>query len=38
MFELPSAQVNRTITGVQALQDGKTNNPMAIGFGYQEQH
>jgi hypothetical protein len=38
MFGLPSAQLNRTITGVQALQDGKTNNPMAIGFGYQEQH
>jgi hypothetical protein len=38
MFGLPSAQVNRTITGVQALQDGKTNNPMAIGFGYKEQH
>lgn len=33
---LPSAQINRTITGVQALKEGKTKNPAAVVFGYQE--
>jgi hypothetical protein len=33
---LPSAQVNRTITGAQALKEGKTKNPLALAFGYQE--
>lgn len=37
LFGLPSAQINRTITGTQALVEGKTDNPMAIGFGFQEQ-
>jgi len=35
---IPSAQVNRTITGAKALKDGKTNNPMALLMGYQEPH
>lgn len=33
---LPAAQINRTITGTQALAEGKTNNPAAIAFGFQE--
>jgi hypothetical protein len=33
---LPSAQLNRSITGTKALLDGKTNNPMAVLMGYQE--
>ena len=33
---LPSAQVNRTITGAQALAEGKTTNPAAVAFGFQE--
>jgi len=33
---LPSAQINRTITGAKALNEGKTNNPLALAFGYQE--
>lgn len=33
---LPAAQINRTITGTQALSEGKTNNPAAIAFGFQE--
>ncbi|MFJ0504297.1 hypothetical protein WLZ18_03005 [Bordetella bronchiseptica] len=36
LFGLPSAQINRTVTGVQALAEGKTQNPAAIGFGFQE--
>lgn len=35
-FGLPAAQANRTITGAQALVEGKTANPAAIVFGYQE--
>lgn len=35
---LPSAQINRTITGVKALKEGKTHNPMAVLMGYQEPH
>lgn len=33
---LPAAQINRTITGTQALADGETDNPAAVLFGYQE--
>jgi hypothetical protein len=33
---LPSAQINRTVTGAKALKEGKTNNPLALAFGYQE--
>ncbi|WP_347989505.1 JAB domain-containing protein [Methylomonas sp. AM2-LC] len=31
-----AAQVNDTISGVQALAQGKTHNPLAIAFGYKE--
>ena len=34
-FGLPSAQINRTIKGAQALQDDETDNPAALLFGYQ---
>lgn len=33
---IPSVQINRTITGAQALADGKTTNPAALAFGFQE--
>ncbi len=36
LLGLPSAQVNRTITGAQALSDNKTQNLSALVFGYQE--
>lgn len=36
LARLPSAQINRSINGTQALADGKTDNPLAIIFGYQE--
>jgi len=32
---LPAAQINRTISGAKALQEGKTSNPMALLFGVQ---
>ncbi len=35
LFGVPSAQVNRTITGAQAIAEGKTDNPAAIAFGFQ---
>jgi hypothetical protein len=35
-LRLPSAQINRMITGAQALNEGDTSNPAAIIFGYQE--
>ncbi len=34
LFGLPSAQINRTITGTQALMEEKTANPLSIGFGF----
>lgn len=34
---LPAAQINRTITGTQALAEGKTENPAAVAFGFQER-
>ena len=37
LFGLPSAQINRTITGTKALAEGKTENPAAIAFGFQEK-
>lgn len=37
LFGLPSAQANRTITGVNALAEGKTENPAAVVFGFQEK-
>jgi hypothetical protein len=33
---LPAAQVNRTITGTQALVEGNTENPAAVLLGYQK--
>lgn len=36
MFALPSAQINRTITGAEALSEGETQNPGALVFGYQK--
>lgn len=36
LLGLPSAQINRTITGVKALSEGKTQNPAAAVLGYQE--
>ena len=37
MTGLPSAQVNRTITGAKALYEGETDNPAAIAFGFQRK-
>ena len=37
IFGLPSAQINRSITGAEALSDGDTDNPAALLFGYQEE-
>lgn len=36
LFGLPAAQINRTITGVQALKDGETKNPAAVVLGFQK--
>lgn len=38
LFGLPAAQINRTITGTQALAEGETENPAAIVFGFQRKH
>lgn len=38
LMGLPSAQVNRFITGSQALAEGKTANPAALVFGFQRPH
>ncbi len=35
-FRLPSAQINRSITGTEALIEGETDNPAAVIFGYQK--
>jgi hypothetical protein len=35
-FGLPAAQINRTWTGVEALSEGKTDNPAAILFGFEQ--
>lgn len=34
---LPSAQINRSVKGIDALAKGDTKNPMAIGFGFDKQ-
>lgn len=34
-FGLPSAQINRTIKGAEALQDDETDNPAALLLGHQ---
>lgn len=36
-YGLPSAQINRSWDGFEALDDGKTDNPLALIFGYQEK-
>jgi hypothetical protein len=36
LLRLPSAQINRSITGTQALIEGETENPASIVFGYEE--
>ncbi|MGR4870104.1 hypothetical protein ACIPRI_14720 [Variovorax sp. LARHSF232] len=36
LLALPSAQINRTITGAKALAEGETSNPAALLFGYQK--
>lgn len=37
LLGLPSAQINRSITGANALAEGKTQNPAAVLLGYQEK-
>jgi hypothetical protein len=37
-FGAPSAAINRVVTGAQAINEGKTQNPAALAFGYQEPH
>ena len=34
---LPSAQANRTITGIEALSEGETENPAAIVLGFKKK-
>jgi hypothetical protein len=34
---IPSAQINRTITGYNALAEDETTNPAALAFGFQKQ-
>lgn len=36
-FGLPSAQINRSIKGIKALEEGKTDNPLAVAVGYKEK-
>lgn len=36
-FGLPSAQINRTLKGIKALQEDKTDNPLAVAVGYKEK-
>lgn len=36
-FGLPSAQINRTLKGIIALEEGKTDNPLAVALGYKEK-
>jgi hypothetical protein len=35
---IPSVQINRTAAGVKALSEGKTENPAAVVFGYEQKH
>ena len=37
VFGLPAAQINRTLDGLQALDDGTTDNPLAIALGKPQQ-
>nr|DAK49265.1 MAG TPA: crystallin beta/gamma motif-containing protein [Caudoviricetes sp.] len=36
-YGLPSAQINRSWDGFEAFDDDKTDNPLALIFGYQEK-
>ena len=36
IFSLPAAPITRAMTGIDALDRGKTDNPLAIIFGYSE--
>ena len=36
-YGLPSAQINRSWDGFEALDDDKTDNPLALIFGYKEK-
>lgn len=36
MLHLPSGQINRTIDGVIAISEGKTDNPAALAFGVEK--
>ncbi len=38
LARLPAAQVNRTLTGIEALNNGDTKNPLALIGGYQKPH
>lgn len=37
VFGLPAAQINRTLDGLQALDDGDTDNPLAVILGKPQQ-
>ncbi|CAK0775920.1 conserved hypothetical protein [Gammaproteobacteria bacterium] len=34
---IPAVQINRTLTGIDALREGKTDNPAALVFGFQHK-
>lgn len=36
IFGLPAAPITRAMTGIDAIEHGKTDNPLAIIFGYSE--
>ena len=36
LFGLPAAPITRAMTGIDAIERGKTDNPLAIIFGYSE--
>lgn len=35
---IPAVQINRSVTGAKALHEGKTSNPAALVFGFEEPH
>ena len=37
LLRLPAAQINRSVTGAQALADGETSNPAALVFGFDRE-
>lgn len=38
VFHYPAGQINRTATGIAAMADGKTENPLALIMGVQKKH